>query len=399
MPGVTKRISDHEVRDIISMWSQQIKTILPILPYEYGKEEIIALLKEFYPHEWQSVEYKHLYYKKKDEHIKKHTGRTRHNMPSASKLLDRVPLLQKILTDEYKSRWRTNFSIDAQELARQILYTKRKPKIDKVDKKIAVAKAKTQQVTPDFIGKLIGLYERKNTSQKDRMYILLELKKYYNPTVISFFFKLNDTEINSQLRWSAFYHLQSFNYAPRARRQKYMSVHTKNKKRKQYLKKVYPYERYDIPETPQELEYRIDNSKEQLLKEYDYFISHSSKDSVSVQSLIVAENQLKKNVFCDWINDVDYLKRHLVCEATLKVIERRMEQSNALVFVESENSRKSIWCKYELNYFSELNKPMFTITKENIDAGVFDLQAMQSDWYLDSNYKNLALLEGASIQA
>lgn len=397
MPGVTKHISDHEIRDIISMWSQQIKAIRPILPYEYGKEEIIALLKEFYPHEWKSVEYKHLYYKKKDEHIKKHTGKTRHNMPSASKLLDRVPLFQKILTDEYRLRWHTNFSLDAQELARQVLYTKRKPKIDKVDKKIAVAKAKTQQVTPDFIGKLIGLYERKNTSQKDRMYILLELKKYYNPTVINFFFKLNDTEINSQLRWSAFYHLQSFNYAPRARRQKYMSVHTKNKKRKQYLKNVYPYETYDIPETPQELEYRIDNSKEQLLKEYDYFISHSSKDSESVQSLIVAENQQKKNVFCDWINDVDYLKRHLVCDATLKVIERRMEQSRALIFVESENSINSIWCKYELNYFSELKKPIFTITKENIDAGVFDLQPMNSDWYIDPDYKKLALLEGASI--
>ena len=399
MPGVTKRISDHEIRDIISMWSQQIKTILPILPYEYGKEEIITLLKKFYPHEWQSVEYKHLYYKKKDEHIKKHTGRTRHNMPSASKLLDRVPLFQKILTAEYKSRWHTNFSLDTQELARQTLYTKRKPKIDKVNKKIAVAKCKTQQVTPEFISKLIGLYERKSTSQKDRMYILLELKKYYNPTVINFFFKLNDTEINSQLRWSAFYHLQSFNYAPRARRQKYMSVHATNKKRKQYLKNVYQYETYDIPQTPQELEYRINNSKEQLLKRYDYFISHSSKDRMSVQSLIAAENQLQKNVFCDWINDVDYLKRHLMCEATLNVIERRMEQSEALIFVESKNSINSIWCKYELNYFDELGKPIFTITKENIDAGIFDLQPMKTDWYIDPNYKKLALLKGSSIQA
>ena len=173
----------------------------------------------------------------------------------------------------------------------------------------------------------------------------------------------------------------------------------KNKKRRQYLKNIYPYEKYDIPETPQELEYRIDNSQEQLLKEYDYFISHSSKDRVAVQALIVAENQLKKNVFCDWINDVDYLKRHLVCKATLKVIERRMEQSNALVFVESENSRNSIWCKYELNYFSELKKPIFKITKEKIDAGVFDLQPMDSDWYIDPNYKKLALLEGVTIQS
>lgn len=399
MSGVTKHISDHEIRCIISMWSRQIETIKPILPYEYGKEEIIALLKEFYPHEWQSVEYKYLYYKKKDEYIKKHTGRTRHNMPSASKLLDRVPLFQKIITDRYRSSWHIDFSLDMQELERQALYTKRNPKIDKVNKKIAIAKAKTQQVTPAFIGKLIGLYERKNTSQKDRMYILLELKKYYNPTVINFFFKLNDTELNSQLRWDAFYHLQSFNYAPRARRQKYMSVHTKNKKRKQYLKNVYPYETYDIPETPQELEYRINNSKDQLIKEYDYFISHSSKDGISVQSLIVAENQQKKNVFCDWISDVDYLKRHLVCEATLKVIERRLEQSKALIFVESENSRNSIWCKYELNYFRGLGKQIFVVTKSDIDTGVFELKPMKDNWYLDANYKKIALFESASVQA
>ena len=231
------------------------------------------------------------------------------------------------------------------------------------------------------------------------MYILLELKKYYNPTVINFFFKLNDTELNSQLRWDAFYHLQSFNYAPRARRQKYMSVHTKNKKRKQYLKNVYPYETYDIPETPQELEYRINNSKDQLIKEYDYFISHSSKDGISVQSLIVAENQQKKNVFCDWISDVDYLKRHLVCEATLKVIERRLEQSKALIFVESENSRNSIWCKYELNYFRGLGKQIFVVTKSDIDTGVFELKPMKDNWYLDANYKKIALFESASVQA
>lgn len=398
MPGVTKHISDHDIRDIVSMWSQQIKTIQPVLPYEYGKEEIMALLKEFYPHEWQSVEYKHLYYKKKDEHIKKHTGRTRHNMPSASKLLDRVPLYQKILTDEYRVFWRSTFSADTQELERQALYAKRKPKIDKVDKKIATAKAKTQQVTPDFIDKLIGLYERKNTSQKDKMYIMLELKKYYSPVVINFFFKLNDTELNNQLRWLAFYHLQAFNYNPRARKLKYMPVHTKNKKRRHYLKKIYPYETYDIPQTPQELEYRIDNSKEQLLKKYDYFISHSSKDRVAVQTLIVAENQLKKNVFCDWINDVDYLKRHLVCEATLKVIERRMEQSKELIFVESPNSLNSIWCKYELNYFMGLGKSIWVITKENIDAGIFDLKPIEVHWFLDPNYKELALIEGSVIQ-
>ena len=105
-----------------------------------------------------------------------------------------------------------------------MLWNKRKSKIEKRDHKIEKAKLKTQQVTPSYVDQLIGFYERKNTSQKDRMYILLELQKYYSPKIIQFFFKLNDTELNKQLRWIAFYHLHSFNYQPRARKQKYMQA-------------------------------------------------------------------------------------------------------------------------------------------------------------------------------
>ena len=45
-------------------------------------------------------------------------------------------------------------------------------------------------MTPKYIDVLIGLYERKSTSQKDKMYIMAELKKYYNDKVINFFFKV-----------------------------------------------------------------------------------------------------------------------------------------------------------------------------------------------------------------
>ena len=43
--------------------------------------------------------------------------------------------------------------------------------------KIEKAILKTQQVTPSYVDQLIGLYERKRTSQKDKVYILLELKR------------------------------------------------------------------------------------------------------------------------------------------------------------------------------------------------------------------------------
>lgn len=399
MPGVTKHIFEHDIRDIMSMWSGQLKSIQGFLPQYYADIDIISMIKKFYPHEWESVEIKYWYYQRKDRDLKNRFGKARYNMKKPEALLQSHDLYRKITSTQYRTMYAANFSEEEATKTENILWKKREPKIQKIDEKIAAAKAKTQQVTPSFLDQLIGLYERKNTSQKDRMYILLELKKYYSPKIIQFFFKLNDTELNQQLRWAAFYHLQSFNYHPRARRQKFMQVHTKNKKRRTYLKDVYPNEKYDIPKCPDELEYRIANAKEQKIKTFDFFISHSSKDSKSVQALILHENQQGKNVFCDWINDVDYLKRHLLCEATLKVLEKRLEQSKALLFVASSNSQESVWCKYELNFFLELGKPMYVILKEDIDSGIFAIRALEDKWFLDTNYKELALLEGIKIQS
>ena len=180
-----------------------------------------------------------------------------------------------------------------------------------------------------------------------------------------------------------------------------MQVHTKNKKRKQYLKKVYPYEKYEIEGSPEELEYRINNyAKEQRIKEFDFFISHSYKDSAAVQKLIVEENTHGKNVFCDWINDADYLKRTLVCDATLRVIETRMQQSAALLYVDSEHSRASKWCKYELNYYHSLGKPIMTISKEDIEKDKFIIAPLPDSWFIDPDYKNVVLIpQAAQISA
>ena len=271
MPGVTKHIYEHEIRDIISMWNIQLKSIQELLPKDYVDNDVINMLKYFYPHEWHSVEIKYWYYCKKDKYLKNRFGKVCYNMKKPEKLICYSGKYKEILSVERRKKYAANYSEETVIELRQKLWNKRKPKIEKVNQKIENAKSKTQQVTPEFIDQLIGFYERKNTNQKDRMYILLELQKYYSFKIMQFFFKLNDTELNKQLRWIAFYHLQSFNYQPRARRQKYMQVHTKNKKRKEYLKKVYPNEKYTIPKTPMELEYRIENAKEQKIKTYDYW--------------------------------------------------------------------------------------------------------------------------------
>lgn len=397
MAGVTKHIFEHDIRDILSMWDTQLKCIQKVLPKEYSHKDIVEALKLYYPHEWFSVEMKYLYYTKKDKYLVNRFGKARYNMVTAEQLLRRSKQYQSLMSVATQMRYTNGFSEELLVTERQALWAKREPKIQTINEKIDRAKSKVQQVTPAYIDQLIGLYERKNTSQKDRAYILAELKKYYSPKIIQFFYKLNDTELNKQLRWDAFYHLQSFGYRPRARRQKYIQVHTKNKKHREYLKNEYPNEIFSVIQTPNELEYRINNSKEQKLKKYDFFISHSYKDSALVQKLIEHENLNGNDVFCDWINDSDYLKRHLLCSATLSVIEKRLEQSNALLFLHSENSRASVWCKYELNFFHALGRPIYTISADDIESSVYSLQLETDNWFLDENYKNLVSIEASKV--
>lgn len=393
MSGVTAHIYQRDICDIKGMWKEQLNLLIPVLPKVYDDKIIIELLRKYFPYEWEYTVQVYHYYRTKDKYIKHRFGKSRYNAKESELLIREVSTFKKILSEVFAKKHELLFSEEKYDIAVNELWQKRKHKIQKIQIKIEKALLKTQQVTPRFIDQLIGYYERKNTSQRDRLYILQELKKYYNNKVIQFFLKLNDTELNRQLREEAFYHLQSLNFKPRLRRQKYMHIHTKNKKRKNYLKKIYSCEHSDITGTPSELEYRIENSKEQKIKWYDYFISHSSRDFKTVQELIVYENKQGKNIFCDWINDVDYLKRDLLCEATLKVIEKRMEQSNALIFVESESSRGSLWCKYELNYFRDLQKPMYCVSKKAIEEGTFDIKILNDEWYVDEDYKKLVLIE------
>jgi polysaccharide pyruvyl transferase WcaK-like protein len=97
MPGVTKHIYDHDIRDILTMWNRQLKEISLILPQEYTKKDIISLMKKYYPHEWMSVVYKYNYYESKDRYLKKRFGKKRYNMPKPEKLIESVLQYRKLM--------------------------------------------------------------------------------------------------------------------------------------------------------------------------------------------------------------------------------------------------------------------------------------------------------------
>lgn len=196
MSGVTKHIYNSDIRDILCMWNTQLKKIYKTLPNRYSHIDITKALKQYYPHEWFSVEMKYLYYSQKDKHLKRLVGKTRYNMEIPEELLKKTSQYKKLMSPEFRNHYSKIFLNESRVEEMNSLWNNREYKIKKIDQKIEFAKSKVQQVTPTYIDQLIGLYERKSTTQKDKLYILVELKKYYSPRIIQFFFKLNDTELN-----------------------------------------------------------------------------------------------------------------------------------------------------------------------------------------------------------
>ncbi len=368
MAGYTKHIFEKEVNETRKKINKLIKEIICVLPKEYDFGIVLGLLEEYFPYECFIISEKKKYYDIKERTLVKRSKKSRYSFYSLKDFIESSCVLKQILNDDYKELLKKHFDnkIYIENVNR--LKKSRDPKIERIFNKIKKAKKRVQEVEPDYLDSMIGLYERKNTTQKDKVYIMIELQKYYCDKTIRFFSKIVDTEVNRQLRETAFYHLQSFGFQPKLPRQKYISIKSKNRNRRKYLKNIYSEEMFNIKEIPEELEYRIENSRDQSIKEYDYFLSHSSKDFEIVQKLINLLNKDGKTVYCDWINDTDYLKRELLSEATLNVLKKRLEQSKNLLFVRSRNSLQSVWCSYELNFFHTLDKKVYFIDKDNLDS-------------------------------
>ena len=100
MSGVTKHIYDREIIDINAMWNNQLKKIEKVLPCTYNEDDIIKLLKKYYPHEWKSVQYKKKYYDKKDKYLIKRFGKARYKMPSAEEIIRDNGKFKYLLSDK-----------------------------------------------------------------------------------------------------------------------------------------------------------------------------------------------------------------------------------------------------------------------------------------------------------
>lgn len=387
MSGYAKRGFDKYIVD------QQVKfykifkrDVLPVLPGFYTFDEIYSIFEEYYPFDLRAFEFELNGYRHQDKTLSKIQHRKRYYVKSPKKYLECGRGFEYALSPKFISARAETIEENNRKVQKEKFVEKRNKANAKMQIKINKAQNLAQEMEPEFLDKLMGLYLKKTSTQKDRVYILHELYKYDCKKVTDFLQREMNAQQNFQLREMVMKHLQDYGYSPKLKRKDAIPFHTKNKKKREKIKQ-YRNERFDISGIPEELSYLIENHKSQGLKSYDYFISHGYLDHDEVQKLIKCLNRDDINVYCDWISDRDYLKRFLVCEDTLKVIRKRIDISKAVLFADSENSRKSMWVAYELQYAEKTHKPIYTVGFD----GMKEINELKDYWFRDIRVEKVPL--------
>ncbi len=346
MPGITRRKYVGEIQRFNKSLRRPLKLIQEILPYEYDAWTILKLFKELYPYEWETIEQRYQYNKAKDNFLKNHGKEVRYKAESPVRYLFNLQIVKNSLTDSRKNAHKSSFNEEIQLEKIKKLRASRQGKIEKRLERINQAKQLIQEVEPLYIDAFIVAYHQKDITTEGKIEIFKELTKYDCEKSREFFYKLNDSERNDQIRNLAFQHLQS------------IGRYVKLRKKFMGKQKNYATETSDFEMTPTDLVNRINANQIQNKKVFDVFVSHSSKDKPIVQKLIKALNKHKLNNYCDWTSDSDFLKRELVSEYTKAVLQKRLEQSKILLFVRTQDSIQSDWVKFELEFFKSLRKPI-----------------------------------------
>ena len=87
-------------------------------------------------------------------------------------------------------------------------------------------------------------------------------------------------------------------------------------------------------------------------KQYDIFLSHSSKDMELIAGLKLILTDLGFSVYVDW-NDNE-LDPNNVTPHTAEVLRERMKCCKSLIYAFSEGAANSKWMPWELGYFDAL---------------------------------------------
>lgn len=372
MPGVTKRKFNAESMRICKRLKRPLYLVVGTLPQEYTAKDLIRAFIKFYPLEWQSLIERCNLSRKKDMFLRKVGKKTRYNQKTAADFFFKIPTVKHILSDGYRQKYKEEYSDERRHLNCSNLIKKALAAKSKHEIKVAEYKKRMQTIDPYYIDALIATYHKRGNTINDKMEIVRECEKFDSEKIYDFFYRLNDSERNDQIRNMAFMHLQKSGHYVRLRK-KFKG------KRKSYM-----VEETDFFVTPLDLYRRLGEDTIQSKKVFDVFISHSYKDEMIVREIIKIMNKYKFHCYCDWVSDNDFLKRSLASEYTAEVLKKRIEQSRKILFVQTENSTEgaeitSSWIQMELKYSSEIGKKIYLLNLSSTQSE-FPFQQISIDF-------------------
>ena len=340
MPGKAKRKYEGELVRFAKRLRWPLELVVETLKPGYTGNDFLQAFKDYYPFEWEEICERWKVYSEKDKFLKQKRGKTRYNPLKPEEYFFSLMKVKYLLSKGFREKHKQNYNEQLRVSKTKALRLKRDGRIKKRRQRIEMYTEDLQQVDPGFIDALIYAYHDRHNSTNDKMEIFKEIQKYDCEKSRQFFWKLNDSERNDQIRNLAFKHLQKSGH------------YVKLRKGFKGKKKTYQIERSTFEGTPQALAKKLQDDKSvQGLKHYDLFISHSSKDKSYVRQVVEEANAIGLNCYVDWTADNDFLKRSMVSEYTKEVLKVRMKQSKKLLYLSSDKSRSSQWVSFELDYY------------------------------------------------
>jgi hypothetical protein len=130
-----------------------------------------------------------------------------------------------------------------------------------------------------------------------------------------------------------------------------------------------------------------------LKKEFDIFLSHSTKDKELVVGTKLILEDLGYSVYVDWIEDPK-MDRSKVSKKTAEILQKRMQKCKSLFYAFSTNSNESKWMPWECGYFDGIKNGKVAVLpiSANSDKSFKGIEYLGLYYYItignDTNNRN-----------
>lgn len=354
----------HRNMLLCEKYKTPLRKIANIMPIGFSDDEFYSAFRKYYPELIDETEEFCQNNKHHNKIRKKHGYKTSYFPYSVQRYLEeRSASLRNRLRAQHDLR-KVHSETEIIELTKG-LEIKLLRKTEKYQSREDYYLQYAQDVSPIYIKELIQLYfnERKRNclDVNARYLLLLEVAQFRNPETVVFLKKINACDKNIHLRHFAFNTLQVMGYHPWLVRKR------KGRARQSAIKQI------DIIENPTELLEYIYKYQERLHKHFDVFLCHSSCDKEYVCKIKRWLNAQGLVVYIDWANDKVMLNRENQNDDTWIVLQKRMDISDSMIFVMTDNSLKSQWAPKEIEYFKKSGKKISIFQPSKICEPVLEI--------------------------